>query len=433
MGKLDVSLTNPPPSPTVPWLDRLRSLGRERFADLGYPTTREEAWRYTSLAGLARIPFQVGDPSIAVPPALLSEWSFSDECTAELVFVNGVIAPKLSTPSSSPGLFAGNLKSALASHGKLLEQRLGNLAAFDRHPFVAMNTGNFADAAVIVVPRSLAIERPVHLRFLSIPGAAPTVSHPRILVIAEDRSQLALVASHAGPADSVYFSNTVTEVYAGEGARIEYCKVQQDSLAAYNFATLRGTLGRGSHFLSHAACLGSLLNRNEIEIGLDGKGAEAMLNGMVMIGGKQHVDNYTRLHHTEPNCPSHELYKHVLDGASTGVFKGEIFVDQKAQKTDSKQTSRTLLMTNDATMHSQPVLRIFADDVKCTHGSTTGPLDEYQLFFLRSRGIGFDAARHLLIYAFLAETTNRIGIGAVRRRLEWLMAARHNLPQDLRI
>jgi Fe-S cluster assembly protein SufD len=145
------------------------------------------------------------------------------------------------------------------------------------------------------------------------------------------------------------------------------------------------------------------------------------------------VDNYTCIEHTEPNCPSHELYKSVLGGAAVGVFRGEIFVNQKAQKTDSKQTSRALLLTDTATMHSQPVLRIFADDVKCTHGATIGPLDEEQLFFLRSRGIGVEAAKHLLIYAFLAQTTDRINIEPVRRRLEALMAARHDLPLDLRI
>jgi Fe-S cluster assembly protein SufD len=433
MENLDVSLRNSSLGPRAPWLDRLRQTGRDLFASIGYPTTREEAWRYTNTAALARTPFQPGAANIAVPDAVQAEWEITGECAAELVFVNGIYSATLSTPSKSPGLFAGNLAAAMSSHGPLLEQRLGKLTGNSRHPFVAMNTGNFADAAVVVVPRTLAVERPVHLRFLSVPGGGPTVSHPRVLVVAEDRSQVSIVESYVGVAESVYFTNPVTEVFAGDGARIEYCKVQQESLAAYHLATLRATLGRSSYFLSHVACLGSLLNRNEIDVCLAGKGAEAMLNGLTMIAGKQHVDNYTRLEHAEPNCPSHELYKSVLGDASVGVFRGEIYVDQKAQKTDSKQTSRALLLSDTAVMHSQPVLRIYADDVKCTHGSTTGPLDEEQLFLLRSRGIDLEAARHLLIYAFLAQTTNRINIVAVRRRLEALMAARHNLPRDLRI
>jgi Fe-S cluster assembly protein SufD len=433
MENLDVSLRNSSSLPSAPWLDRLRKAGRDHFAAVGYPTTREEAWKYTNTTALARTPFQPGAADIDVPPDLLAEWAITDQCAAELVFVNGLFAPKLSTPSKSPGLFAGDLQSALATHGQLVEQHLGQLVRFDRHAYAALNTGHFADAAVIVVPRSLAVERPVHLQFISIPGAAPTVSHPRVLVIAEDRSQVSIVASYTGAPDGAYFTNSVTEIFAGDGARIEHCKVQQDSLSAYHLATLRATLGRSSYFLSHVACLGSLLNRNEIDITLDGKGAEAMLNGMTLIAGKQHVDNYTRLEHTEPNCPSHELYKCVLGGGAIGVFKGEIHVDQKAQGTDSKQTSRTLLLSDDAVMHAQPILRIYADDVKCTHGSTTGPLDEEQMFLLRSRGISLEAARQLLIYAFLAETTNRINILPVRHRLEALLAARHNLPRDLPI
>ena len=161
--------------------------------------------------------------------------------------------------------------------------------------------------------------------------------------------------------------------------------------------------------------------------------AQATVNGLVLIGGEQHVDNHTMLDHASANCPSHELYKHVLDGKATGVFKGKILVRPGAQKTDSKQTSKTLLLSDDAAMNSQPALEIYADDVKCTHGSTIGPVDEEQVFYLRSRGVGMDAARHLLTYAFAADITRRIKVEPVRRRLENLMAARHGLPQDLRI
>ena len=192
-------------------------------------------------------------------------------------------------------------------------------------------------------------------------------------------------------------------------------------------------LGRDATFVSHSATIGAKLTRNDLNCHMAGQGAYATLNGLVLVGGNQHCDNHTLLDHAEPNCPSHELYKHVLSGKSTAVFKGKILVRQPAQKTDSKQTSKTLLLSDDATMNSQPALEIYADDVKCTHGSTIGPVDEDMIFYLRSRGVGLEAAKHLLSYAFAADITRRIKVEPVRRRLEDFMAAQHGLPQDLRI
>ncbi len=185
--------------------------------------------------------------------------------------------------------------------------------------------------------------------------------------------------------------------------------------------------------MSHSASIGSKLTRNDLNVMLNGEYADATLNGLVLISGDQHVDNHTLLRHEKANCPSHELYKHVLDGNATGIFKGKIFVQKDAQKTDSKQTSKSLLLSNDAYMNSQPALEIYADDVKCTHGSTIGPVDEEMIFYLRSRGISLEAARHLLTYAFAADITRRIRVEPVRRRIEEFMAAQHGLPQDLRI
>lgn len=215
--------------------------------------------------------------------------------------------------------------------------------------------------------------------------------------------------------------------------RIEHCKVQQESTAAFHVGTTQVQLGRAAYFLSHTASLGAAISRNDLNVVIAGAGAEVVLNGITLIAGRQHADNHTLLDHREPRCPSHELYKAVLDEKASGVFKGKILVRQAAQKTDSKQSSRTLLLSDDAVMYSQPALEIYADDVKCTHGSTTGPVDEEQIFYLRSRGVSLEAARHLLTYAFLADVTGRIKIPPVRRRLEEIMAARRGLPKDLRI
>jgi len=192
-------------------------------------------------------------------------------------------------------------------------------------------------------------------------------------------------------------------------------------------------LGRATNFVSHAATIGGKLTRNDLTCVMAGEGAYATLNGVVLLDGHQHCDNHTLLDHASPNCPSHELYKHVLEDQASGVFKGKILVRQIAQKTDSKQTSKSLLLSDDATMNSQPALEIYADDVKCTHGSTTGPVDEDMMFYLRTRGVSREMARHLLTYAFVADVTRRMKVEPVRRRLEDYMAGRHGLPQDLKI
>jgi Fe-S cluster assembly protein SufD len=263
--------------------------------------------------------------------------------------------------------------------------------------------------------------------FVSTPGAEPTVSHPRLLIVADNGSQCTIVESYVGQSAGIYFTNPVTEIVAGSDANIDHCKLQQEGKDAFHVAAMQVHLARGAKFVSHSASLGS---RNVV---LNGEGADATLNGLVIASGTQHIDNHTLLDHARPNCASHELYKHVLDGKSQGVFKGQILVRQPAQKTDAKQTSKALLLSDDAVMNSMPALEIYADDVKCTHGSSSGPVDEEQVFYLRTRGVAEEAARHLMTYAFAADITRRIRVEPVRRRLEEYMAAQHGLPMDLRI
>jgi Fe-S cluster assembly protein SufD len=254
------------------------------------------------------------------------------------------------------------------------------------------------------------------------------------LVIADENSEAAVVESYVGAEDAGgYFTNGVAEIVVADNARIDHTRLQQESLDAFHVSSMQVVLGRQATLVSQAATLGGRLTRNDLNVIMDGEYADATLNGLVLLGGQQHCDNHTLLRHEKANCPSHELYKHVLDGRSTGVFKGKIFVQKDAQKTNSKQTSKSLLLSDEAMMESMPSLEIYADDVKCTHGSTTGPVDEDMVFYLRTRGVGLDAARHLLTYAFAADITRRIRVDPVRQRLEDYMAAQHGLPQDLRI
>lgn len=414
------------------WLDALRRAGINRFNEVGFPNTKQEEWRFTNVAPIARTHFALPERvKLAGKPPL----GFGNEAAAELVFVNGYFMPELSKADGVPGgVRVESLAHALRANAGLVQQHLAKHADIDGNPFVALNTGFVREGAFIHFARNAVLDRPIHLLFLTSPSAGPIVTHPRVLVVAEENSEATVVETFAGIGDAgVYFTNAVTEIVAGSNARIDYLKLQQESRSAYHVSTTRAEVGRAGAFISHAASLGGKLARNDLNVVLAGDGAETTMNGLVWIGGDQHVDNHTLIDNARPGCPSHELYKHVLADKSSAVFKGKILVRQAAQKTDAKQTSKALLLSDDAAMNSQPALEIYADDVKCTHGSTIGPVDEDMVFYLRSRGVGLDAARHLLTYAFAADITRRIRVEPVRRRLEDWMAAQEGLPQDLRI
>jgi Fe-S cluster assembly protein SufD len=418
----------------VPWLDARRREGIERFDLIGFPNPLDEDWRHTQLGPIVKTKFSLA--GAGAPKQIAeehAEFSFGDDAISEIVFVNGHYHAQLSKLGKLPrGVKVLSLARALETDAERIEPHLARVADIESNPFVALNTGFLQDGAYLFFPRGTTIAQPIHLLFISTPAADPAVSHPRVLVIAEDNVEATIVESYVG-SEGKYFTNAVTEIVCGADCRIDHCKLQQESQAAYHVATMQVILGRATTFVSHAASIGSRITRNNLNCLMNGEGAYATLNGLVLIGGEQHVDNHTLLDHAEPNCPSHELYKHVLNGKATGVFRGKILVRQKAQKTDSKQNSKSLLLSDDAYMNSQPALEIYADDVKCTHGSTTGPVDEDMVFYLRTRGVGLAEARHLLTYAFAADVTRRIKVEPFRRRLESYMAKQAGLPEDLRI
>lgn len=418
------------------WLDELRRAAVGHFHSVGFPTLKDEEWRFTNVAPIARtqfVPASAAAQPAAVQP-LYRAHSFGSEAAAELVFVNGNFDAGLSTLGGDARVVRiGRLDRAIADDGALIERHLGRYADIELSPFVALNTGAIADGAFVHLSRGTTLDRPIHLLFLSTNGdGPPVVSHPRVLVIAEDNVEAAIVETYAGD-PTAYWTNAVTEIACGDDCRIDHNKLQREGLAAFHTAAMNVRLGRATTFVSHSTTLGGKLTRNDLACQMAGEHAYATLNGLVIIGGDQHCDNHTLLDHAKPNCPSHELYKHVLADKSGGVFKGKILVRKDAQKTDSKQNSKSLLLSDAATMNSMPALEIYADDVKCTHGSTTGPVDEEMIFYIRSRGVSLEAARHLLTYAFAADVTRRIRVEPVRRRIENCMAEQHGLPQDLRI
>ena len=412
------------PAPPA-WLHKIRHAAMDRFGDLGFPSTRIEDWRFTSVAPISRTPFELAGPAPAgITADQILHVPLADLGGPRLVFLNGRFSQELSSEGSlPPGVKAGSLASALSTGNPLVEEHLARYARYEEQAFAALNTAFLADGAFIEIPKGVVVEQPIHVLFVTAGSARPSVSHPRTLVIAGRDSQASVVESYFSLSDHVYFTNAVTEVIAGENAVLEHYKLQHESLKACHVATLQIVQGRSSSVTSHSISVGGDLVRNDIHGLLADEGAECNLNGLYIVSGRHHVDNHTAIDHAKPHCASRELYKGILDGKSTGVFNGKIIVRKDAQKTDAKQTNKNLLLSADATINTKPQLEIWADDVKCTHGATVGQLGDELIFYLRSRGIGYEDARTLLTYAFASDVTARMKSEAIRGKLDELLLA----------
>ena len=402
---------------------RRRAIGR--FAELGFPTMQQEAWRFTNVGPLARMSFRRALGPAPVDRAALAPYLYADEL-AVAVFVDGYFSPQLSRLEGLPdGVSVGSLASAIASGHPAVEAHLGRHAAFEEQAFVALNTAFFADGPFVHVPRGVVVERPLLLLFVGTGGAEPTAAYPRTLLVAEEASQLTVIESYASAgAGEPTFTCPVTELVAGPAAVVDHYRVQQERTDGFHVALQQYRCERGAQLSSHSLSTGGGLVRNDVRAVLAGEGVDAILNGLYLVRGRQHVDNHMWVEHAAPHCSSHELYKGILEGRSRAVFNGLIHVHEGAQKTDAKQTNRNLLLSKEALVNTNPQLVIFADDVKCTHGSTVGQLDTEAVFYLRSRGIGEEAARSLLIYSFARDVTDRIRYEPLRRDREEFLFAR---------
>jgi len=393
------------------WNRVLRESAFARFEGAGFPTTRLEDWKYTSVAPIARTVFR-HEPQAEAPPEPAGVPA--DPAGLRIVFVDGHHAPSLSTGPMPEGLEVTSLATVLAEHPGRLEGRIGRTLGEDPGTFVHLNTALHEDGAFVSVAPGTVVEPTLYLVFLAAePRSGPRASYPRALVLAGRASQLRLVESYSGP-DLPYLTNAVTEIVLEDGAVVDHYKLQREGRSAFHVAAMGVAQGRSSRFSSFSIALGGGLVRNDVNQSFEGEGGECVLNGLFLADGTQHMDTHTRIDHARPHCTSRELYKGVLDGSARGVFVGRILVRQDAQKTDAQQTNKNLLLSRDALVQSVPQLEILADDVKCRHGSTTGQLDPAALFYLRSRGIDEASARDLLTYAFASDLVRRIEVDVVR-------------------
>jgi Fe-S cluster assembly protein SufD len=412
------------------WLREIREGAIARFAELGFPTMKQEEWRFTSVAPIADQRFMLAHAPGSPLPAPSDVERLCVGVGPRVVFVDGRHAPTLSTPVDlAGGVRAGSLAAALrtGAGGELARAHLARHARWRESAFVALNTAFLADGAFVYVPADVTLARPLEVVFLSSGRAGsdgPIVSHPRSLIVVERGARASVVETYAGLSDGVYWTNAVTEVVVGDGARAELYRVQREGANGFQVATTHSRQERDSYLALHVVTLGAALARHDINAVLDGPGAELILNGLYLLGGAQHADHHTVIDHAQPHCASHEFFNGVLAERSHGVFNGRIVVRAGAQRTDSKQTNNNLLLSTEARADSQPQLEIYADDVKCTHGSTVGPIDQMQLYYLRSRGLSLEAARSVLTYGFGAEILDRMRQPEVRDRLDRLVRER---------
>jgi Fe-S cluster assembly protein SufD len=411
------------PGRALPRLKKLREDAFARFCDVGFPTTRDEDWRFTNVSAIARTQFRAARPAKIAKKDVAARGI--DGAAAQLVFLNGRYAPELSQAGKLPkGVTVANLADLTEKDPATLEKHLGRYADTQRDAFVALNTAFLADGAYVHVARGVVVDAPIALLYLTTEEDQPAMTHPRNLIVAEDESQAAVIEDYATVGgESVTFSNAVTELVAGENAHVQHYLIEREHLKAFNVSTLRIQQGRSANVASHSVLLGGGLVRNNVHPVLAGEGGECLINGLFLGTGRQHLDNYMHVEHASPHCGSRQFYNGILDGQSHGVFHGRIVVHKDAQKTDAKQTNRNLLLSDDAQIDTKPQLEIYADDVKCTHGATIGQIEENALFYLQSRGISEAEARKLLLMAFAEECVDRMHSTAAREHVVRLIRA----------
>ena len=406
------------------WLLPLRRAGIARFAELGFPTLQDEDWRFTNMAPLARLPLQpvAETANDAAAKAALEKYLFARLPGARLVFVNGQYSMALSSVHGLPeGVRVSNLAAALVADSEFLKRQFSLYALTNDNAFAALNQAFFTDGGFVQVPAGVSVAEPIQFIFISTAKQDGETIQPRNLIVAGADSRATVIESYLSADNTAYFTNTVTEIAAGDNATLEHVKFQDEADAAFHLATIAVQLGRASNVSVHSFALGAKLSRTNIRAKLAGEGLECILNGLYLTRGEQLADHHMVVEHAQPHCASHEYFNGILDDKSKGVFHGRILVREIAQKTDAKQTNKNLLLSDNATADTKPQLEIYADDVKCTHGATIGQLNDESIFYLRSRGIGADNARRMLIHAFAGEIIARVKHDAVREELDRLV------------
>jgi Fe-S cluster assembly protein SufD len=403
-------------SPTVAWLEMVRSGAMDRFEQLGFPSVNTEEWKYTNLAALAKenfIPATRSDEALDA-----SGFAYPETASAHLVVVNGFLREDLSAMAGLEGVVTIDLVNAAADarYNKLVRKYLARNASYDNNGLTALNTAFLQSGVFIWIPKNVNLETPLQVTFVA--EGENSASFPRVLVVVEENSSATVIENFVSNSGARYFTNAVAEVVLKDGARLEHYRLQRESNRAFHITTTAAELGRSSRYDTTSINLGARLSRHDISVVMDHEGAETSVDGLYLVGSDQHTDTHSVIDHKQPHCNSHQLYKGILDGNGRAVFNGKIFVREGAQKTDAMQTNKNLLLSDRARVDTKPQLEIFADDVKCAHGAAVGQIDPEELFYLETRGIAPDLGRNLLTYGFAEEVIAKIKVESIRAQLD---------------
>ena len=404
-------------SPTVAWLELVRSSAMDRFEQLGFPPVTDEEWKYTNLATLAKEEF-VPVTSGSSAALDLKDFEYPETADAHLVVVDGFLREDLSTKTGLGDVVAVDLFSAVqdARYNKIVRKYLARNAGYHNNGLTALNTAFLQSGVFLWIPKNVKLERPLQITFVA--DAENGASFPRLLVVAEENSSATFIESYVSSNDGKYFTNAIAEIVLKDGAQLEHYRVQRESNNAYHVSTTSAELGRASRYGTTSINLGAQLSRHDVSVVMDHEGAETAVDGLYMAGSDQHTDTHSVIDHKQPHCTSHQLYKGILDGNGRAVFNGKVFVREGAQKTDAQQTNKNLLLSDKARVDTKPQLEIYADDVKCAHGAAIGQIDPEELFYLETRGLGPELGRSLLTYGFAEEVIGKIKIDSIRSQLD---------------
>jgi len=408
----------------------LHSIRREainKFSNLPFPTVKDEEWKYTNISPLLKYSFK---PSFNLPKLNRSEiikFLFEGMESYLLVFINGNFSKELSDLSRLPnGVVAGSIAEAIAIDSPIIKKHLGKYADYKNQIFTSLSTAFMKDGAFIYVPNGKVVESPIHILFLTTSSEEQILSQPRNLFVAGKNSQLKVIEHFNSLNGNIYFTNTVTEIVLEENAVVDHIKLQEESKKAFHISRMEIDQERNSNFTSHSISFGGSISRNEINSIFNDEGGECMLNGLFITNESQLYDTHTMIDHAKPHCNSHEHYKGILDDSSRGVFNGKVMVRKDAQKTNAFQENNNIILSKEALVNTKPQLEIFADDVKCSHGATIGQLDMDAMFYLKSRGIGEESARSILIHAFASDVIKSIKVKPIRNYVEEILTEKFN-------
>ncbi len=397
----------------------------KNYSNLDFPNNKDEEWRFTNISQLMKHDFRFISGSSDINRNDIKKFLLGEIFKYQFVFVNGKFIKELSSDVRTQNIEIVNIDTAIDNNTELFKKHFAKYAKSKVNYFSALNSTNINSGAFINITDNSVIKEPIHLLFIS-DFKRKTLVQPRNLFLAGKNSQATIIEHYAAFNDNIYFANAVTEIFVGENSTLNHIKIQEESRNSYHISETAIEMERSSNFESAAISFGGEISRNEINCKFNGQGCEATLNGLFMLDDTQLHDTHTSIDHAKPNCNSHEQYKGILDGKSRGVFNGKVIVRPNAQKTNAFQENNNIILSNEALVNTKPQLEIFADDVKCSHGATIGQIDQDSMFYLKSRGIGEETARKILIHAFASDVVKSIKVNGLKDYLENILELRFN-------